>query len=674
MVDSGIGAAIATKLLRIMPAEEDSTLSFPLSGAGFTRDELDIFVRPEDEAQKAMQKLLFKAQFARLMNVVPNDLAQWSGSDKNLWVEYKQALTDAIMATNVLTVAEKKRLDEAKDLLTDTIDAGDGLTTTVYSPKLVAYYQYREAAEELERNYLDEKITAEYTEDAAVKAAWEAKKLSYEAQRARAQQDWTNLGYKAEIEAAQATVTALSAKNPEVKRVELLTECKNAEEVDPQAGTGSFVCSTFYSPSDVFKPETTWNSLHLTAEELKALVNEAPAELATWGKSVPEDLVSLSLEYTIVKVMRSWLDTTFFDMRTWKLPTDEKVSDGKKPASGRVPCYISSIIVARKMTTQRTQTVNPSVPPVSKPPVVTDMGWISKGMVKLDHKIEVSAPAVQATTVQVDGVHAASPVTIKTGIAIDQLLRPQILAKQNGQMITRNESLIKAVPPAIVPMRFAGTNEAIVNTRVSSLMGRDIGGLLDGVRGRLPRKPPIARDPVPPVTPNPTPPPPPGTPTQTVVTTEEVSADGVVILAYKLRRLPTSPNPAPDAQWEDKAPESRPDPTPQPEPQPTVPTPADPAPEQADVPQTFPLPAGSSFGVTASAKVFNGRRNAADKVSVLTIQRALIKNGIKVVADGDFGPKTDAAIKQFQKSKKLVVDGLVGPITWRALGITATNR
>jgi hypothetical protein len=46
---------------------------------------------------------------------------------------------------------------------------------------------------------------------------------------------------------------------------------------------------------------------------------------------------------------------------------------------------------------------------------------------------------------------------------------------------------------------------------------------------------------------------------------------------------------------------------------------------------------------------------------------------LKIKIDGDFGPKTETAVKNFQKNNKLTPDGVVGPKTWNAMGYCSTD-
>src|SRR3954452_15440009 len=55
---------------------------------------------------------------------------------------------------------------------------------------------------------------------------------------------------------------------------------------------------------------------------------------------------------------------------------------------------------------------------------------------------------------------------------------------------------------------------------------------------------------------------------------------------------------------------------------------------------------------------------------VPSLQYHLRARGHIVTVDGEFGPKTEAAVRAFQKEKNLGVDGIVGPLTWTALVLT----
>ncbi|UUU31846.1 peptidoglycan-binding protein [Streptomyces sp. CA-210063] len=83
-------------------------------------------------------------------------------------------------------------------------------------------------------------------------------------------------------------------------------------------------------------------------------------------------------------------------------------------------------------------------------------------------------------------------------------------------------------------------------------------------------------------------------------------------------------------------------------------------------------PVSQSAGVVAQASwpiVKSGQRG----VDVETVQLLLTARGYPTGADGIFGSGTAAKVKQFQKSRGLAADGVVGPNTWSKLVMTVKS-
>jgi len=56
--------------------------------------------------------------------------------------------------------------------------------------------------------------------------------------------------------------------------------------------------------------------------------------------------------------------------------------------------------------------------------------------------------------------------------------------------------------------------------------------------------------------------------------------------------------------------------------------------------------------------------------TVRSLQYLINAYGADLVVDGIFGPRTDAAVRSYQRTHGLVVDGIVGPKTWSSAIIT----
>jgi hypothetical protein len=84
---------------------------------------------------------------------------------------------------------------------------------------------------------------------------------------------------------------------------------------------------------------------------------------------------------------------------------------------------------------------------------------------------------------------------------------------------------------------------------------------------------------------------------------------------------------------------------------------------------SFPFYPGGSTppGPASQPEIENGSTGAAVYTAQLLLDRHPLVVKPKLAVDGDFGPLTEAGVKQFQAWQKLEVDGIVGPITWASL-------
>jgi peptidoglycan hydrolase-like protein with peptidoglycan-binding domain len=100
--------------------------------------------------------------------------------------------------------------------------------------------------------------------------------------------------------------------------------------------------------------------------------------------------------------------------------------------------------------------------------------------------------------------------------------------------------------------------------------------------------------------------------------------------------------------------------TPAPSPTPTPPLPAGQAP-------AWPYGPNDYLGQPSpDAYCHSGYYGPPDSENVATWQRQMAARGWTLVADGMYGPSSEACAAQFQTEKGLDVDGLVGPQTWAA--------
>lgn len=86
----------------------------------------------------------------------------------------------------------------------------------------------------------------------------------------------------------------------------------------------------------------------------------------------------------------------------------------------------------------------------------------------------------------------------------------------------------------------------------------------------------------------------------------------------------------------------------------------------AKKPAKAPEPVRRSPAWPRNITYFKASSKPKYHVAVRQWQARMKQRGWKITADGYYGPRSAEVCRAFQREKRLVVDGLLGPITWRS--------
>jgi hypothetical protein len=472
-MDAYVQLALIEKATRVFATDAGVILSFPLlTPLSFTSAELAALAAPATAADYAAL-----ADFARAANFLPRDIVA-SASERMLWDIYRDVLTRAEVAVGRGTSAAA---DDDVSILYDI--AADG--TRVESQVLTRYRQYRDAWFAAREDYAAHRSTGELSDDPAVRQRWiDVDEPQLRAVLNAAQHDWETLGQRTPIEAALQTERNAALHDPRTRWADWSADFNPDIDMLTDAGGGQFA-PTALSPRD-FAGQSAWPSFDLSAGEMKALVDGAPAALkAALDDGAGSDIDHVSFEYRSVAFIRPWFHPEALTSQVWRSSDpDLMLSDGADPPNGICPAYAAACVFVRNIK------------------------------------------------------------VLQKGVSVGHSFRDLRFTIDPRRLTRRNLQVDRALLTRATPKPAPGASTTAASARIFRALGnasftlapRTTPAAIDPiVHGdiHLPRNVFGTPVPTPPPSPPPSPPPP----------------DELSILAFICRRLPQAPDPAPDLRW-----------------------------------------------------------------------------------------------------------------------------
>jgi hypothetical protein len=370
--------------------ERERFICWHLPGTPIDKEELRFVVRgltgdgntPAEMAEDTAMLIGQASRFARLVDFVPDatsvfdeqqQMAAFERGENSLARLYERVLKQSQVANIELTPAEKEQIERYINILYPEVeeqnfDTGEMEKRRVEGPVFKTYKAYQQKYEDavLAYNTIRVKSTNPATPEDATLMTFNGPMLRNRVKAAKA--EWETSGRKNDVEKMQATITALTQRDLNLWKVDLLDRFDNSRLAD-SFGQEFFLSSMV--PAGVAFSDQGWSKFTFKEKEVDHYSSsrtnqwEAQASLAwklsfsaegsgssTETKQV-DDVTDFELECAITQVplTRAWFDPTFLESRAWKFGPSAleltELSDGGNPPQGMMVAYPTNVIFAR---------------------------------------------------------------------------------------------------------------------------------------------------------------------------------------------------------------------------------------------------------------------------------------------------------------------------------------
>jgi hypothetical protein len=492
-LDATVQLTVLEKLRGIF-AEQGTYLACPQTPTVYGRDKLEVVGKGSSTADE----LAFESAWIRSVNFIPtagvllpNELAYlWDGL-----AELK--MQQIVVADGSATGPAAAEIKAAEKLLYEDPSAEIRSYTAIYQ----TYRQLQDLHREAVQLYRQRQLEALQSMEPAVVDFWtETAEPSYKADIEAALFRWEEEGHKSEIESAKRVLVEAAEAKPYAQWTRWMSQF--ASEVD----TASDLSLIKFAPTSFSPPGITsqanWANATVDSGQYEQLVGNAPPDLKQRLYSADPGYLSLTFEFARLDVERAWFPRRVFESRIWKpLGNSPIFSDGGDPPRGKLPGYVTAVILVRKV--QVTKRAPPSDP--SPPPYPPFRAW----------------HILKATRFFGVGARAAEPIPPAQPVALPMMVVARVLETPH---VNPAEIQLAVAERKAVPMRIERNFNAL-----NTIRQRDE-AVQTQLRQKLVRTDIIGAQ----------------LPT---LTEQAIGSDEVCALAFLWKGFGTSPNPDPALTW-----------------------------------------------------------------------------------------------------------------------------